>query len=84
MSPLPAQMDDIDYERQVLVTAIRRLPRRNRDVFVLHRFAAMPVEQIAVHFGMDTKAVEAHLAEALGRLSRAVAAVGDRGATECE
>lgn len=84
MSPLPAQMDDNDYERRVLNWAIRRLPRRYRDVFVLHRFAAMPVQQIAVHFGTDTKVVEAHLAEALVRLSRAVAAAGDRGASECE
>lgn len=47
MSPPPSQLDDDDRERQVLVRAIRRLPRRHRDVFVLHRFTGMPVEQIA-------------------------------------
>ena len=77
-------MDDDDCERQVLVTAIRRLPRCYQDVFVLHRFAGMPVERIAEHLGINTKTVEARLAGALGRLGRAVAAVGNRGAAEFE
>ena len=47
MSLPPSQLDDDDRERQVLVRAIRRLPRHYRDVFILHRFTEMPVEQIA-------------------------------------
>lgn len=61
-----------ERQRRVLVRAIRRLPRRCRDVFVLHRFAGMPLEQIAEHLGIDQQAVEARLAEALVRLSRPV------------
>ena len=84
MSLPPSQLDDDDRERQVLVRAIRRLPRRHRDVFVLHRFTGMPVEQIAERLGIETRAVETRLAGALGRLSRAVEQAGDGGAPECE
>lgn len=65
-----------DRQRRALVWAIRRLPRACRDVFVLHRFAGMSVEQIAEHLGIDQQAVETHLAEALVRLSRAVDEAG--------
>lgn len=44
----------------------------------------MPVEQIAEHLGIKTRAVEARLAGALGRLSRAVEQAGDGRAPECE
>ncbi|MGR6532018.1 sigma-70 family RNA polymerase sigma factor [Brevundimonas sp. RM1] len=61
-----------ERQRRVLVRAIRRLPRGCRDVFVLHRFAGMPLEQIAEHLGIEKKTVETRLAEALVRLGRAV------------
>lgn len=72
MSLPPSQSDDEDRERRVLVRAIRKLPRRPRDVFVLHRFASMPLEQIAKALGVEKEAVEVRLAAALVRLSRAV------------
>lgn len=65
-----------ERQRRVLVRAIRRLPRDCRDVFVLHRFAGMSLEQIAQHLGIDQQAIEARLAEALVRLSRAVDEAG--------
>lgn len=52
MSLPPSQLDDDDRERQVLVRAIRRLPRHYRDVFVLHRFAGMPLKRIAECLGV--------------------------------
>ncbi|WP_341022953.1 sigma-70 family RNA polymerase sigma factor [Brevundimonas diminuta] len=61
-----------ERQRRALARAIRRLPRDCRDVFVLHRFAGMSLEQIAERLGIETRAVEEHLAEALVRLSRAV------------
>lgn len=72
MSLPPSQSNDEDSERRVLVRAIRQLPRRSRDVFVLHRFARMPLEQIAECLGIEKTAVETRLAEALVRLTRAV------------
>ncbi len=63
-------------QRRILVRAIRRLPRRCRDVFVLHRFAGLSLEQIAQHLGIDQQAVETRLTEALVRLGRAVDEAG--------
>ncbi|SPU54916.1 RNA polymerase sigma factor [Brevundimonas vesicularis] len=76
MSPPPSQANEEGRERQILVRAIRRLPRLCRDVFVLHRFTGMPLEQIAEHLGIGQQAVEARLAVALVRLSRAVDEAG--------
>jgi RNA polymerase sigma factor (sigma-70 family) len=72
VNPPPSQFDEENPERRVLARAIRRLPRRYRDVFVLHRFTGMPLEQIAEHLGVEKRVVEARLAGALVRLSRAV------------
>lgn len=82
MSLRPSQPNKESRERQVLVRAIRRLPRRSREVFVLHRFAGMPLEQIAEHLGIEKRAVEKRLAAALVRLSRAVDDDSGGGAPE--
>ncbi|WP_087120953.1 sigma-70 family RNA polymerase sigma factor [Brevundimonas sp. SH203] len=82
MSGPPSQSAEEDRERQLLIWAIQQLPRRYRDVFVLHRFAGMPLEQIAEHLGVENRAVEARLAEALVRLSRAVDEADGRGASD--
>ncbi len=72
-----------DRERRVLVRAIRDLPQDCRDVFLLHRFAGMSLDQIAKHLGIDQQAVEARLAEALVRLTCAVNETRGGGASEC-
>ena len=72
MTPSPSQSAEEDRQRRALVAVIRRLPRRCRDVFVLHRFGGMPLEQIAEHLGIGKRAAEARLAAALVRLSRAI------------
>lgn len=64
----PAEPDG----RRVLVRAIQQLPSECRDVFVLHRFKDMTLGEIAAHLGVDQALVEAHLAEALVLLCRAV------------
>lgn len=71
-----------DRQRRVLVQAIRHLPRDCRDVFLLHRFAGLSLDQIAGHLSIDQQTVEARLAEALVRLSRAVDEAGGGGASE--
>lgn len=71
-----------DRERRVLVRAIRQLPPDCRDVFLLHRFAVLSLEQIGEHLGIDQQAVEARFAEALVRLSRAVDEAGGGGSSE--
>ncbi|MEJ8406486.1 sigma-70 family RNA polymerase sigma factor [Brevundimonas vesicularis] len=82
MSAPPSQFDEEDRERRVLVRAIRHLPRDCRDVFLLHRFAGMPLDQIAENQGIDQQVVEARLAKALVRLSRAVDEAGGGEASE--
>lgn len=82
MTPSPSPSAEENRERRALVLAIRRLPRRCRDVFVLHRFAGMPSEQIAEHLDIGKRAAEASLAAALVRLSRAIDEAGSEGAPE--
>ncbi|MEJ6789120.1 sigma factor-like helix-turn-helix DNA-binding protein [Brevundimonas sp. BR2-1] len=60
------------YGRRVLARAIRQLPSDCRDVFALHRFANMPLDEIAAHLWIDRAVAEARLAEALVQLCRAV------------
>lgn len=58
--------------RRFLVRAIQQLPPECRDVFVLHRFGDMPLDEIAALLRIDRASAEACLAEALVRLCRAV------------
>jgi RNA polymerase sigma-70 factor (ECF subfamily) len=51
--------------------AIRALPPRCRDAFLLHRFENLSYRQIAVRLGVSVSMVEKHLAEALRRLKAA-------------
>ena len=57
---------------RVLLRAIQQLPPECRDVFVLHRFEDMPLDKVAAHLRIDRASAEAHVAEALVRLCRAV------------
>ena len=82
MSGPPSQSAEEDRERQLLIWAIQQLPQLSRDVFVLHRFAGMPLEQIAEHLSIEKRAVETRLAAALVRLSRAVDEADGGGASE--
>lgn len=56
---------------QVLVGAILKLPVGLRDVFLLNRLAGMTYGEIGLHLQMTPEAVEASLAAALVRLTRA-------------
>jgi RNA polymerase sigma-70 factor (ECF subfamily) len=51
--------------------AIRALPPRCRDAFLLHRFEDLSYRQIAGRLGVSVSMVEKHLAEALRRLKAA-------------
>lgn len=59
-------------DRRALIRAIMGLPIEHRDVFVLHRFAGMSLDQIAEHLGIDREVAEARFAAALVQLCRAV------------
>ena len=61
-----------------LTQALRELPERTRDIFMLRCFEGLKHVEIARLQGISTRAVEKHLAKALGYLSRAL----DRDTTE--
>ena len=54
-----------------VAAAIRALPPRCRDAFLLHRFEDLSYRQIADRLGVSVSMVEKHLAEALRRLKAA-------------
>lgn len=68
--------------RRVLVRSIQQLPPDCRDVFVLHRFGDMPLDEVAAHLRIDHASAEARLAEALVRLCSAVDEAEARHAPE--
>lgn len=72
--PKTRRKGQAEDDGRVLVRAILKLPRRLRDVFLLHRMAGMTYSEIGLHLGIDPKAVETSLAAALIRLMRAVPA----------
>jgi RNA polymerase sigma-70 factor (ECF subfamily) len=62
--------------------AIQELSPDCRDVFVLHRFEDMPLDEIAEHLRIDRAMAEARLAEALVQLSRAIDEADARRSSE--
>lgn len=57
-----------DPERVDLVRALRRLPRRQRDVVVLRYIADLPEQAVAERLGCSTGTVKRHAHRALGTL----------------
>jgi RNA polymerase sigma-70 factor (sigma-E family) len=55
-------------EREVMSQAVRRLPRRQREVVVLRFFLDLSVQQTAATLGMSQGTVKSYTARALARL----------------
>ncbi|NIJ38531.1 RNA polymerase sigma-70 factor (ECF subfamily) [Sphingopyxis panaciterrae] len=51
--------------------AIARLPKRTRDVFLMHRFDDLPYDRIAHRLGISEKAVEREIVRALCAIRKA-------------
>jgi len=64
-------------EHRLLIRAITELPTETRDVFVLHRMAGLPYDQIAEVLGIDRERVQAQLAGALVQISETLNAAED-------
>ena len=69
-APERAVADPDAAERLALVVALRRLPRRQREVAVLRYLGDLSVEQTATALGLSESAVKAHAARALVALRR--------------
>jgi RNA polymerase sigma-70 factor (ECF subfamily) len=52
-----------------LALALRQLPERTRDVFMLRRFEGLKHAEIARLYGISVRAVEKHFAKALAHIS---------------
>jgi len=60
-----------------VVSALRALPVRQREVLVLRYFADLPEAEIASATGMSTAAVRSHAARAMSSLSAVLRQAGD-------
>jgi len=63
--PTPFHVVAGQQEYAILQQAIRELPDRCRQVFLLYRARNMTMRQIAIHLGLSPKTVENHLARAM-------------------
>ncbi|KQX19607.1 hypothetical protein ASD39_17160 [Sphingomonas sp. Root50] len=64
--------DRVVEDRQRLnqtMDALRRLPSRSRQAFVLHRFDEMSYSEIAIHMGISVSAVEKNIMRAIRQLA---------------
>jgi RNA polymerase sigma factor (sigma-70 family) len=76
----PALIEEIDPERIVaskqslgsVISALRSLDQRTRDIFVLYRIESMKQNEIAKLFGLSLSSVEKYLAKALAHLTEHV------------
>lgn len=62
---------EANNSRRALLRAILRLPLGPREVFLLHRFGGMSLDQVSDHLGLERGAVHALLVDALVCIARA-------------
>lgn len=66
----PARIAEARQRLRLLAEGIGKLPPKCREVFFLHRFAALTQREIAIRLGVSSKTVEANLARAMLHLRR--------------
>lgn len=77
---MPDLIEEVSPERALmgkqaieqLVVALRELPPRASEAFLLNRFEEMTYAAVAAHMGISVKAVEKHIKRALARIADAV------------
>ena len=60
--------EDASVLRLALVTALRALPRRQREAIVLRHLAGLPEREVAASLGVSSNTVKKHLQRGLGTL----------------
>ena len=71
-----SQLTGVPLPGSAVVSALRALPVRQREVLVLQYFADLPESEIASATGMSTAAVRSHAARAMSALSAALRPAG--------
>lgn len=54
--------------KQIIDETLRGLPKKTREIFVLHRFEGLSYKEIAEKMKLSTKSIEFHITKALGEL----------------
>ena len=80
LDDMPDLIEEVSPERALigkqaleqLVVALRDLPPRASEAFLLNRFEEMTYAAVAAHMGISVKAVEKHIKRALARIADAV------------
>jgi RNA polymerase sigma-70 factor, ECF subfamily len=65
----PVTVQPFEPEDRALVEALAELPRRFREVLVLHHLADLSVDQVARHLGLPSGTVKGRLVEGRRRLA---------------
>jgi RNA polymerase sigma-70 factor (ECF subfamily) len=65
----PPPVVSLDPEDRALVEALAKLPRRYREVLVLHHLADLPVEQVSRQLGTPSGTVKGRLVQGRRRLA---------------
>lgn len=68
---VPSFDENVDPEIARIEWAIARLPKRTRDVFLMHRFDDLPYDRIAHRLGINVKTVEREIARVLCAIRKA-------------
>ena len=68
---MPEQPDDAELLRR-LERAMRKVPRKTREVFLAHRLDDMSYNEIAERTGLSVRDVERHMARAICAIDRSL------------
>ncbi|HET6524485.1 sigma-70 family RNA polymerase sigma factor [Sphingopyxis sp.] len=68
---VPSCDENVDPEIRRVEQAIARLPKRTREVFMMHRFDDLGYDRIAHRLGISEKAVEREMVRALLAIRKA-------------
>jgi RNA polymerase sigma factor (sigma-70 family) len=74
----PGEQEDINQPgRSALISALRTLPARQREVLVLRYYAELSEPQIAATMGISRGAVKSHAARAMSSLRAVLSGMGE-------